>query len=112
MILVLGTLPLIVHDGIAWVGNKLPPLGLPETRKAVELFHSTEPQRAATWFEAEVDPDQKRAAQADAAAHKLVREALMRDRENDPRLADMVMLRAIKLSGGLWRGRKHQFAEH
>ena len=40
MILVLGTLPLIVHDGIAWVGNQLPPLGLPETRKAVE-FYST-----------------------------------------------------------------------
>ena len=78
------------------MSNKLPPLALPETLRAVELFHSTEPERAATWFEAEVDPDQKRAAQADAAAHKLVRDALMKDRENNPRLADMVMLRTIK----------------
>jgi hypothetical protein len=78
------------------VGNQLPPLALPEIRKAVELFHSTEPERAATWFEAKLEPDQKRAAQADAAAHKLVRDALMKDRENNPRLADMVMLRAIK----------------
>ena len=78
------------------MSNKLPPLALPETLRAVELFHSTEPERAATWFEAQLEPDQKRAAQADAAAHKLVRDALMKDRENNPRLADMVMLRTIK----------------
>ena len=53
------------------MGNKLPPLALPETRKAVELFHSTEPQRAATWFEAEVEPDQKRAAQCLTTAEYL-----------------------------------------
>jgi hypothetical protein len=36
------------------MGNQLPPLALPETRKAVEFFHSTEPERAAIWFEAQL----------------------------------------------------------